>query len=57
MNDLKEFLSQLLYAGWAIYVTIMCIVGFFKNPGFVEFFIAGFVWVILMMLPEIIRGK
>lgn len=54
---MRETFSELLYVIWAVWVTAMCLVGFFKDPGIEKFMLALFVWVVLIMLPDILRGK
>jgi hypothetical protein len=57
MNDLKETMYMLCYGMWAVYATIMCVVGFIQNPGFVEFLIFGAVWIFVMVIPGVFIGK
>jgi hypothetical protein len=57
MNDLKEAMYIIFYGIWAIYVTIMCVLGFLNEVSLVNFLISGFIWVVLIMLPGVIRGR
>jgi hypothetical protein len=44
-------MKELFYVIWVIYVTVVCIVGFFANPGLVEFLVTGFMWMVMIIIP------
>ena len=56
MSELEEFLKDLFFLCWCLYVTVACIIGAFQAEEFLDVMVAFFVWGFTIAISAGIKG-
>lgn len=56
MSELEEFLKELFFVLWCLYVTVMSIYGAFQAEEFIDVVSAFFVWGFIIAISAGIKG-
>jgi len=56
MSELEEFLKNLFFVVWCLYVTVACIIGAFEAEEFIDVMSAFFVWGFVIAISAGIKG-
>ena len=56
MSELEEFLKELFFVLWCLYVTVMSIYGAFQAEEFLDVMVAFMVWGFIIAISAGIKG-
>ena len=56
MSELEEFLKDLFFIMWCLYVTVACVIGAFEAEEFLDVMVAFMVWGFIIGISAGIKG-